>query len=87
VTRAPERAAVFRGRVAVSPGTDGYGFIEPDCGGGELLFRDSNMPRGFRLRVGESIRYALADGSFALEAVDVQALPVTTCAGGHRGQP
>jgi cold shock CspA family protein len=57
--------------VVVSPGADGYGFVEPERGGGEVLFRGSSVACGFRLRVGESIRYALADGSFALEAVAV----------------
>jgi cold shock CspA family protein len=62
---------VARGRIAVGPGSDGYGFVEPDCGGGQLLFRGSSVAAGFRLRVGQRVRYALAEGSFALEAVAV----------------
>jgi cold shock CspA family protein len=65
------RVGPFRGRVVVSPDADGYGFVEPDRGGGEVLFRDRSVVSGFRLRVGESVRFALADGSFALEAVAV----------------
>ena len=62
---------MFRGRIAVSAGSDGYGFVEPDCGGGEVIFRRSSVESGLRLRVGEAVRYALADGSFALEAIAV----------------
>jgi cold shock CspA family protein len=65
---------VFRGRIAVKAGSDGYGFVEPDCGGGQVLFRDSSVTSGLRLRVGETVGYALADGSFALEAVAVTLL-------------
>jgi cold shock CspA family protein len=75
--------ALFHGRIVVSPGADGYGFVEPERGGGEVLFRGSNVARGFRLRVGESVRYALADGSFALEAVAVTRSEVD----GERGAP
>jgi cold shock CspA family protein len=72
VTRASERrAAVFRGRVVVSPGTDWYGFVEPERGGGEVLFRGSSVASGFRLCVGASVRYAPAGGTFALKAVAV----------------
>jgi len=72
LTRAPERrAARFRGRVAVTAGAGGYGFVEPDRGGGEVLFRDSSVTSGLRLSVGDAVRYALAAGSFSLEAVGV----------------
>ncbi len=62
---------MLRGVVVVSPGTDGYGFVEPDCGGGEVLFRSSSVSSGIDLQVGASVRFALAHGSFALEAVAV----------------
>jgi cold shock CspA family protein len=71
VTTTPDRrVASFHGRVVASPEANGYGFVEPDRGGGQLLFRGSSVA-GFHLRVGESVRYTLADGSFALEAVAV----------------
>jgi cold shock CspA family protein len=72
LTSAPERpATVACGRIAVSPGPDGYGFVDPDLGGGQILFRGSSEGSGFRLRVGQRVRYSLAEGSFALEAVSV----------------
>jgi len=67
---------VLRGTIVVSPEPDGYGFVEPDCGGGQVLFRGSSIESGLRLRVGEAVRYALADGSFALEAVGVTLLEI-----------
>ena len=75
-------AAMFRGMVVVSPETDGYGFVEPDCGGGQVLFRSSSVRSGIRLQVGEAVRYALANGSFALEAVAL----TRADAGGKPGQ-
>jgi hypothetical protein len=45
--------------------------VEPERGGGQVLFRGSSVASGFRLHVGQSVRFALADGSFALEAVAV----------------
>jgi cold shock CspA family protein len=62
---------VARGRIAVGPGSDGYGFLEPDRGSGQILFRGSSVASGFRPRVGQRVRYALAEGSFSLEAVAV----------------
>ena len=58
--------------VVVSPEADGFGFVQPDGGGGEVLFRDSSVKSQTRLHVGESVRYALANGSFALEAIDLR---------------
>jgi cold shock CspA family protein len=55
---------------------DGYGFIEPDHGGGQLLVRLDSIDSDLQLRVGEAVEYALAAGSFAVEAVDVCPLPV-----------
>jgi cold shock CspA family protein len=62
---------VSSGRIALGPGPDGYGFVEPDRGGGQILFRVSSDTPGARLRVGQRVRYSLAEGSFALEAVAV----------------
>jgi cold shock CspA family protein len=67
---------VFRGTIAVSPEPDGYGFVEPDGGGGQVLVRAESIESGLRLRVGQAVRYSLADGSFALEAVAVRRLEV-----------
>ena len=58
--------------VVLTPEADGFGFVEPDGGGGEVLFRGSSVKSETRLQVGESVRYALARGSFALEAVDLR---------------
>jgi cold shock CspA family protein len=63
---------VLRGTIAVSAELDGFGFIEPDRGGGQLLVRSSSIEAGLRLRVGEPVRYVLAGGTFALEAVAVK---------------
>ena len=85
VTRAPEGcAAVLRGWIAVSPGADGYGFVEPERGGGQVLFRGSNVVSGSRLLAGESVQYALAGGSFSLEAVAVSPSNVQREREGHR---
>ena len=62
---------VLRGTIAVTADLDGFGFIDPDRGGGQLLVRSSSIESGLRLRVGEPVRYVLAGGSFALEAVAV----------------
>jgi cold shock CspA family protein len=62
---------VLRGKVVVSAESDGYGFVEPELGGGQVLFRQDSVESGCRPRVGEVVDYVLADGSFALEAVGV----------------
>ena len=72
--RSPGPAAQFHGTLAVTADTNGYGFIEPDRGGGQLLVRVGNIQTDLRLRVGDAVRYALAGGSFALEAVAVSPL-------------
>jgi cold shock CspA family protein len=71
--RATDRhaAGALRGTIAVSAELDGFGFIEPDRGGGQLLVRSSSIEAGLRLRIGEPVRYVLAGGTFALEAVAV----------------
>jgi cold shock CspA family protein len=61
----------LRGTIAVSVQAHGYGFIEPDTGGGQLLVRRSSIDSDRQLRVGDPVRYALATGPFALEAVGV----------------
>lgn len=71
----PKPAGKLHGTIAVSALTDGYGFIEPDGGGGQLLVRLSSIDCDLHLRVGEAVEYALAAGSFAVEAVDVRAVP------------
>ena len=63
--------ALFRGTLAVAAEAGGYGFIEPDGGGGQLLVRIGNIDSDRGLRVGDAVRYALAAGSFAVEAVAV----------------
>lgn len=55
-------------------GPDGYGFIEPARGGGQVLVRLSSIDSDVRLRVGERVSYLLSAGSFALEAVAVTPL-------------
>jgi cold shock CspA family protein len=65
----------FCGTIAVVAGTDGYGFIEPARGGGQVLVRLSSIDSDVRLRVGERVSYTLSVGSFALEAVAVAPLP------------
>jgi cold shock CspA family protein len=72
-TAEPKPAGKLHGTVAVSALADGFGFIEPDGGGGQLLVRLSSIDRD--LRVGEAVEYVVAAGSFAVEAVDVRALP------------
>jgi len=37
---------VLRGTIAVSAELDGFGFIEPDRGGGQLLVRSSSIEAG-----------------------------------------
>jgi cold shock CspA family protein len=71
--RTPEQGEL-RGTIAVTADEDGYGFIEPLDGGGQLLVRLGSINSGLRLRVGENVRYTLAPGSFALEAVAVSRL-------------
>jgi cold shock CspA family protein len=62
------------GTIAVVAGADGYGFIEPARGGGQVLVRLSSIDSDVRLRVGEQVSYTLSAGSFALEAVAVSRL-------------
>jgi cold shock CspA family protein len=69
----PRPAGTFHGTLAVSALADGYGFIQPDDGGGQLLVRLGSIDAGCRLRVGEAVEYMLAAGSFAVEAVGVRA--------------
>ena len=70
----PISTGELRGTIAVVAGADGYGFIEPARGGGQVLVRLSSIDSDVRLRVGESVSYTLSAGSFALEAVTVTAL-------------
>jgi cold shock CspA family protein len=72
----PKPVGKLRGTIAVSALADGYGFIEPDDGSGQLLVRLSSIDSDAQHRVGEAVDYVLASGSFAVEAVDVRALPV-----------
>jgi cold shock CspA family protein len=67
-------AAELCGTIAVVGGADGYGFIDPARGGGQVLVRISNIDSGVRLRVGEQVSYALSAGTFAIEAVSVTSL-------------
>jgi cold shock CspA family protein len=66
----------LHGTIAVSALADGFGFIEPHNGGGQLLVRRKSISSDLQLRVGEAVEYVLASGSFAIEAVDVRALRV-----------
>jgi cold shock CspA family protein len=59
------------GTVAVSAERDGYGFIEPAAGGGQLLVRQDSV-EAEELRVGDVVQYAVSSGSFAVEAVSVR---------------
>jgi cold shock CspA family protein len=70
----PKPAGALRGTIAVAAGADGYGFIEPVHGGGEVLVRLTSIDSDVRLRVGERVSYVLSAGSFALEAVSVTPL-------------
>jgi cold shock CspA family protein len=72
----PKPVGKLHGTIAVAALADGYGFIEPDDGSGQLLVRLSSIDSDSQLRVGEAVDYVLASGSFAIEAVDVRALPV-----------
>jgi cold shock CspA family protein len=58
----------LRGRIAVRPDSAGYGFVQPEGGGGQVLFRSSSIASGVRLRVDEAVEYALTSGTFAVEA-------------------
>jgi CspA family cold shock protein len=55
---------------------DGFGFIAPDRGGGELWVRARSVvgdpPR--ELREGERVQFELDYGSMGLEAIDVRPL-------------
>lgn len=64
-------ARTHRGTLAVSAEPDGYGFIEPASGGGQLLVRQDSIEAG-ELRVGDVVQYALSSGSFSVEAVSVR---------------
>lgn len=64
-------ARMHRGTLAVSAEPDGYGFIEPAAGGGQLLVRQDSIEAG-ELRVGDVVQYAVSSGSFAVEAVSVR---------------
>lgn len=79
----PRPVTKRHGTVAVSALTNGYGFIEPDDGSGELLVRLSSIDSDVPPRVGEGVEYQLAAGSFAIEAVDVRALPVSAHPNAH----
>ena len=68
-------AGRLHGTIAVSAPAEGYGFIEPDGGGGQLLVRRSSITSDLQLRVGAAVEYVLGAGSFAIEAVDVCARP------------
>jgi cold shock CspA family protein len=79
LNRASEpKSAKLHGTVAVSALADGYGFIEPDDGSGQLLVRSASIDSDFQLGVGEAVEYLLANGSFAIEAVDVRVLPISS---------
>ena len=67
----PMSSGELCGTIAVVVGADGYGFIEPTDGGGQVLVRLSSIDSDVRLRVGERVSYMLSEGSFALEAVAV----------------
>jgi cold shock CspA family protein len=81
-TSDPKPVGKLLGTIAVSALADGYGFIEPDGGGGQILVRLSSIDSNVRLRVGEYVRYELAAGSFAVEAVAVTAVTAVTNATG-----
>jgi cold shock CspA family protein len=66
-----EMGCMQRGTLAVSAQPDGYGFIEPAAGGGQLLVRRDSIESG-ELRVGDVVQYAILSGSFAVEAVSVR---------------
>ena len=72
----------LHGTIAVSTLADGYGFIDPDQGGGQLLVRLDNIDSDLQLPVGEAVEYVLGAGSFAVEAVEVSPL-----SGGPRDHP
>jgi cold shock CspA family protein len=67
-------ARAHRGTLAVSAEPDGYGFIEPAAGGGQLLVRQDSIEDD-ELRVGDVVQYAVSTGSFAVEAVSVRLRP------------
>ena len=72
VRRSEPAGRRHRGTLAVSAKGDGYGFIEPAAGGGQLLVRQDNIEAA-ELRVGDVVQYAISSGSFAVEAVSVRA--------------
>jgi cold shock CspA family protein len=76
-------ADLHRGTLAVSAEPDGYGFIEPAAGGGQLLVRQDSIEAA-DLCVGDVVQYSVSSGSFAVEAVSVQ--PARDD-GGPREQP
>jgi cold shock CspA family protein len=75
---AEPKSVKLHGTVAVSALTDGYGFIEPDDGSGQLLVRSASIDSEFQLPVGEVVEYLLGTGSFAIEAVDVRVPTVSS---------
>jgi cold shock CspA family protein len=77
--RPPERLVrrpLHRGTIAIAPLLGGYGFIDPDHGGGQLLFRGESSPGDLQLQIGEAVQYAVTAGSFAVEAVGVRRLSI-----------
>jgi cold shock CspA family protein len=66
-----EVAPLHQGTLAVSAEPDGYGFIEPAAGGGQLLVRQDSI-EGAELCVGDVVQYAVSSGSFAVEAISVR---------------
>ena len=60
-----------RGTVASTAPPDGFGFIEPDDAGGQLLVRAGNIEAARPLRPGDAVLYRVAAGTFCVEAIDV----------------
>ena len=67
-----EVTRTHHGTLAVSAEPDGYGFIDPAGGGGQLLVRQGSI-EGVGLSVGDAVQYSVSYGSFAVEAVSVRA--------------
>ena len=68
--------SVRYGTVAFPAPVNGFGFIEPDDGGGQLLVRLDNVEAARQLRVGDAVVYTLAVGSFCNEAIAVRFVEV-----------
>jgi len=63
-----------QGTVALPALTNGFGFIDPDDGGRQVLMRASRIDGNRALCAGDAVLYWLGTGTLGLEAVQVRLL-------------